>query len=171
MPAALAVTLLTAVGLCLAGLGTLGVLLAGWQLLAWVVISSLPPVADVWRHAGLTGELIVAFFAWLPLILLVAIAFHGAVAWLGLGLLWRRSWARRPAIVFSALWIAVAAAAWLVVRYALDDLARGYPDHASFALAAQALATQVTILNVGLATALILLLIQPAVRAQFSAGS
>jgi hypothetical protein len=170
MPVALAVTIVSAVGLSRAGLGSLGVLLAGWQLLWWVVLGSLPPVADVWRHSGVTGELIVALFAWLPLILLLGIFFHGVAAWLGLGLLWRRSWARRGAIAFAALWIAIAAVAWLVVRYALEDLARGYPDRAGFALAAQALATQVTVLNVGLAAAMVLLLIQPAVRAQFSVG-
>jgi hypothetical protein len=170
MPAALAVTLVSAIGLSLAALGSLGVLLASWQLLGWIAFGGLPPVADVWRHSGLTGELMVALFAWLPLVLLLAIAFHGAVAWLGAGLVWRRPWARRGAIVFAAVWIAATATAWLVVHHALLDLARGYAARAAFARAALVLANQVTLATIGLATALILLMIQPAVRAQFSAG-
>ena len=57
-----------------------------------------------------------------------------------------------------------------VARYALADLTRGYPEHAHFAAVAGSLALEVALVNVALAAALVLLLIQPAVRAQFSAG-
>jgi hypothetical protein len=57
-----------------------------------------------------------------------------------------------------------------VVRYALADLARGYPGQAHFAAVAGSLALEVALVNVALAAALVLLLIQPAVRVQFSAG-
>jgi hypothetical protein len=170
MPPALAVTMLTGVALGLAGLGALGACLAAWQLLGWLALGALPPVADTWRHAGVTGALIVAFFDWLPLVLGAAIAFHTLVAWLGVGLYWRRAWARRGTLLFAGCWAAVAALAWAVVRYALEDLARGYPDRAAFARAAEALADQLALVNVALAAGLLLLLIQPAVRAQFSAG-
>jgi hypothetical protein len=92
------------------------------------------------------------------------------VAWLGIGLFWRRPSARRAALVFAVVWAGLAALAFAVVRYALEDLARGYPEHAHFARVAESLATEVALVNVALAAALMLLLIQPAVRAQFSAG-
>ena len=170
MPYALAVTMLTAVGMSLATLGTLGAGLAAWQLLGWAVAGSSPQVADAWRDAGLTGELIVGFFGWLPLVLGAAIVFHTFVAWLGVGLLWRRPGARRTALAFACGWAGLAVLGWLAARLALADLARGYPERAGFAQAATALATEVTLLNVGLAVLLVLLLVQPAVRAQFSAG-
>lgn len=170
MPFALAVAMLTAVALSLAALGTLGAVLAAWQLLGWVAAGSVPLVADSWRDAGLAGELMVAFFGWLPAVLGAAIVFHTLVAWLGVGLLWRRPWARRAALGFAFVWAAVATLAFGVARYALEDLARGYPQHAHFAQVAESLAVEVALVNVALAAALVLLLIQPAVRAQFSAG-
>lgn len=170
MPFALAVTMLTAVGLSLAALGALGAGLATWQLFAWLAAGSVPLVADAWRNAGLTGELMVGFIGWLPLVLGAAIIFHTIVAWLGVGLLWRRPWARRATLVFACVWGSLAALAFGVARFALADLARGYPQHAHFAEVAGSLALQVALVNVALAAALVLLLIQPAVRVQFSAG-
>lgn len=170
MPFALAVMMLTAVALSFVALGTLGAGLAAWQLLGWAAAGGAPPVADAWRNAGLAGELMVAFFGWLPVVLGVAVAFHLLVAWLGVGLLWRRPWARRAALVFAFVWAALATTAVGVVRYALEDLARGYPQHAHFAQVAESLAVEVALVNLALAAALVLLLIQPAVRAQFSAG-
>ena len=170
MPFALAVTMLTAVALSFAVLGALGAALAGWQLLGWVLAGSVPLVADAWRDAGLTGELMVAFFRWLPAVLGAAIAFHTFVAWLGLGLLWRRPWARRAALAFAWIWGGLAALALGVARYVLADLARGYPEYAHFAAVAGTLAAEVALVNLALALALVLLLIQPAVRVQFSAG-
>jgi hypothetical protein len=170
VPFALAVTMLNAVALSLATLGTLGAGLAAWQLVGWVTAGSAPLVADAWRDAGLTGELMVGFIGWLPLVLVAAIVFHTIVAWLGVGLLWRRPWARRATLVFAFAWAGLAALAFGVARYALEDLARGYPQHAHFARVAESLATEVTLVNVALAAALVLLLIQPPVRAQFSAG-
>jgi hypothetical protein len=167
---ALAVTMVTAVALSLAALGTLGAGLAAWQLLAWAVFGSMPLVADAWRDAGVTGELMVAFFARLPLVLGAAIVFHTIVAWLGFGLLWRRPWARLATLVFAFAWAGLATLGFGLARYALEDLARGYPKQAHFAHVAETLATQVALVNVALAAALVLLLIQPAVRAQFSAG-
>ena len=170
MPYALAVTMLTAVARSLAALGTLGAGLAAWQLLGWLTAGSAPLVADAWRDAGLTGELMVGFFGWLPLVLGAAIVFHTVVAWLGIGLFWRRPWARRATLAFSFGWAGVAALTFAVARYALEDLARGYPDRAHFARVAESLAAEVALVNVGLAAALVLLLIQPAVRAQFRSG-
>ena len=170
MPPALAVTMLTAVALSLATLGTLGAALASWQLLGWAVAGSLPALDDAWRNAGLTGEIMVALFNWLPLVLGAAVVFHCGVAWLGVGLLWRRAWALRATLALAFAWAAVAALAFAVAHAALADLARGYPERAHFAAVAEALAVQVTLANVGLAALLVLLLIQPAVRAQFSAG-
>jgi hypothetical protein len=167
---ALAVTMLTAVAASLAALGTLGACLAGWQLVIWAVSGGLPLVADSWRDAGLTGELMVAAFERLPLVLGAAIAFHALVAWLGVGLLWRRPWARRATLIFAFAWAGVATLSWGIAHYVLADLARGYPERAHFAAVAGALAAQVALVNVALAAALVLLLIQPAVRAQFSAG-
>ncbi|HXQ63763.1 MAG TPA: hypothetical protein VN787_02815 [Steroidobacteraceae bacterium] len=171
MPLALAVTMLNAVGLCLAGLGVLGVVLAFWQLLGWAVAGAIPTVADIWRHSGLAGELMVALFTWLPLVLGAAILFHAFIAWLGLGLLWRRPWARRGGVVFAGLWAVTAAGVWFGVRVALEDLARGYPERAGFARVAETLAGQVGIANVALGAALAWLLVQPAVRVQFTPGS
>ena len=170
MPAALALAMLNSVALGLAVLGTVGAGLAAWQLLAWAVAGSLPLVADAWRDAGLTGELMVALFDWLPLVLGAALVFHATVAWLGVGLLWRRPWARRATLAFALAWAGMAALGFGLARYALADLGRGYPDRADFARVAAALAAEVTLVNVALAAALVLLLIQPAVRAQFSAG-
>jgi len=171
VPYALAVTMLTAVAASLAALGTLGAGLAAWQLAVTLAAGGAPLVADAWRDAGLTGQLLAGFIGWLPLVLGAAIGFHALVAWLGVGLLWRRPWARRAALVFSFAWGGLAALGGGVVRYALADLARGYPQHAHFAAVASALAAEVALINIALAAALALLLIQPAVRAQFSAGS
>ena len=170
MPFALAVTMVTAVGLSLAVLGTLGAAFAGWQLPGWLLAGSVPLVADAWRDAGLTGELMVGLFRWLPAVLGAAIACHTLVAWLGVGLLWRRPWARRATLAFACVWAALAASALGVARYVLADLARGYPAYAHFAEVARSLAAEVALVNLALAAALVLLLIQPAVRVQFSAG-
>jgi hypothetical protein len=170
VPFALAVTMLSAVGFSLAALGLLGAGLAAWQLFGWLLGGSMPLAADAWRNAGLTGELMVGFIGWLPAVLGAAIVFHSIVAWLGVGLLWRRPWARRATLAFAFAWGGLATLALGVARYALADLARGYPEHAHFAAVAGALALEVALLNVALAAALVLLLIQPAVRAQFSAG-
>lgn len=166
----LALTLVTTVGLALAMLGTVGACLAGWQLAGWLLLGNVPQLDESWRHAGLAGQLFVALFDWLPLVLVLAIAFHAYVAWLGVGLVWRRAGARRATLAFACGWAALAALVWLAVRLALEDLARGYPERAAFARGAQTLATGVMLLNVSLAVLLVLLLVQPAVRAQFSAG-
>jgi hypothetical protein len=164
--AALAPTMVTAVGLCLCALGGIGATLATWQLFAWFVTGG-PVVANVWQHSGLTGDLFVAFFRWLPLWLVLAVAFHAYVAWLGFGLFWRRAVARRHAIGFAFAWGGIAVLGWAGVWFALDDLQRGYPDRAVFAQTAKLLASQVALINVGVAAALVLLMIQPSVRAQF----
>ena len=170
MPAALAVTMLSAVALSLTVLGALGAGLAAWQLLGWAVVGGLPVIADAWRGAGVAGTLLVAFFDYLPVVLGIAMIGQSIVAWLGLGLLWRRPWARRATIGFAFVWTALAVLLFGIVRYALEDLARGYPERSAFAHAAESLSTEITLVNVALAAALVLLLIQPAVRAQFSAG-
>ncbi len=170
MPFALAVTMLTAVALSLATLGMLGAGLAAWQLLGWLTAGSVPLVAEAWRNAGLTGAFMVGFIGWLPAVLGAAILFHLGVAWLGVGLLWRRPWARRATLLFAFGWGGVAALSFGLAHYALADLARGYPQHAHFAAVAESLALELGLVNVALAAALALLLIQPAVRLQFSAG-
>jgi hypothetical protein len=162
----LAPTMVTAVGLCLGTLGLIGATLAGWQLLAYFLTGG-PVVASVWAEYGLTGELFATFFRWLPLWLALGIAFHAFVGWLGFGLFWRRPWARRRAIAFAFAWGAAALLGWAGLWFALDDLQRGYPDRAAFAAAVKPLTAQVALLNVGLAAALVLLMIQPSVRAQF----
>lgn len=164
--AALAPTMVTAVGLCLGVLGVVGATLGSWQLVAWFLTGG-PVVASIWQRYGLTGELFGAFFRWLPLWLALGIAFHVFVGWLGFGLSWRRPWARRRTIVFAFAWGAIALLGWAGLWFALDDLQRGYPDRSAFAVAAKALAAQIALLNVGLAAGLVLLLIQPSVRAQF----
>lgn len=163
---ALAPTMVTAVGLCLGALGLIGATLAGWQLLAYLLTGG-PVVAGVWRQYGLTGALFGAFFRWLPLWLALGVAFHALVGWLGFGLFWRRPWARRRAIGFAFAWGAIALLAWAGLWVALDDLQRGYADRAAFAVAVKSLTAQIALLNVGLSAALILLMIQPSVRAQF----
>ena len=170
MPAALAIIMLTAVALSLVGLGSLGACLAAWQLAGFVLFGGAPPVADGWRHAGLTGELLVGLFAWLPALLVSAVVAQALIAWLGLGLLWRRPWARHGTVALAMLWATLAGCGWAMAHYALADLARGYPQHAAFAHAAAVIAGQVAFVNVGLATTLVVFLIQPAVRAQFTAG-
>jgi hypothetical protein len=163
--------MLNSVGMCLAGLGALGAFLAGWQFAGWASSGAWPTAAAVWRESGLTGQLFVAFFAWLPQLLVAAILFHLFVAAVGTGLLWRRIWAWRGALVLAISWIALAAVAWFVARTALDDLASGYPARAAFARAAEVVASEVTLLSVALGAGLVLLLVHPAVREQFSADS
>ncbi|MBS0393973.1 MAG: hypothetical protein JSR54_05060 [Proteobacteria bacterium] len=167
----LAATMLNAVALSLVALGLLGAGLAVWQLLGWTVFGSLPPLADAWRDAGLTGEILAVFFARLPLVLLGAFAFHAALAWLGWGLHRRRPWARGVALAFAFAWAGLAAAGYALAQHALADLARGHPQYLHFASVAASLAAEVALVNGALAAALVLLLIQRAVRAQFSAGS
>jgi hypothetical protein len=163
---ALAPTMVTAVGFCLGALGLIGATLASWQLLAYFVTGG-PVVASVWERYGLTGALFGTFFRWLPLWLALGVAFHAFVGWLGFGLFWRRPWARRRTIGFAFAWGAIALLGWAGLWIALDDLQRGYADRAAFAVAVKTLTAQVALLNVGLAAALILLMIQPSVRAQF----
>ena len=163
--------MLTAVGVCLAGVGTLGALLGCWQLLGWMATGRGPVVAEVWRHSGMTGDLFVAFIAWLPAVLALGVFYHLLVAALGVGLVWRRSWARRGGLGLAALWVAAAIVAWLVVRTALEDLARHDPQRAAFARVAESLATQVSVLSIVIGVGLATLLLQPAVRAQFRSGS
>jgi hypothetical protein len=160
-------TIVTAVGLCLAALGILGATLATGQLIAWGLFRGVPVVADVWTHSGLTGDLFVYFFEWLPLWLVLGAAFHAFVGLLGISLWRRRPWARTGAIAFAWAWGVVALLGWAVVWFALDDLQGGYPERAAFAQAVKGLAAQVALINVGLSAGLILLMIQPAVRAQF----
>ena len=81
-----------------------------------------------------------------------------------------RPWARRATLGFAFAWGGLAMLSLGVARYALADLASGYPEHAHFAAVAGSLALEVALVNVALAAALMLLLIQPAVRVQFSAG-
>jgi hypothetical protein len=171
MQGALATVMLNAVGLSLALLGMLGACLASWQLLGFAVGGAAPAVAEVWRHSGLMGELLVALFAWLPQVLGIAIAFHFALAWLGTGLLWRRRWAWTGGLVFASLWVCAALGGWAVAHYALTDLARGYPERAGFAHAVQPLAAEVAVVNALLGVALAALLLQRVVRQQFRIGS
>jgi hypothetical protein len=163
--------MLNAVGMCLAGLGSIGAVLAAWQFGGWAMSGAWPTAAAVWHESGLTGQLLVGFIAWLPQLLAGAVLFHLCVAAIGAGLLWRRIWAWRGALALALGWIAVAAVAWLVVRAALDDLAIGYPPRAAFARAAEVIASEVTLLSVALGAGLLLLLVHPAVREQFSADS
>jgi hypothetical protein len=171
MPTALAVSMLTAIGCCLAAAGVLGAALGAWQLIGWVFIGGVPVVAEVWRHSGMTGTFFVAFFRWLPAILGVGIVLHLLVAWLGVGLVTRRRWAWRGAFAFGGLWALVAVIAWLVARRALQDLADVDPTRAIFAHAAEVVSSEVAILGVVLGAFLVLFLLQPAVRAQFRSGS
>jgi hypothetical protein len=170
MPFALAVTMVTAVGLSLLVLGSLGALLAIWQLVAWQVAGTAPTVAEVWHHSGRAGHYLVLIFARLPMVLLGAIALQAGVAALGWGLLRRRPGARRAAIGATALGLAAAVVLRLLVHGAMLELAHDDARRAAFALAVDALATQVLLVMVAVAAALVLLMIQPAVRAQFSAG-
>ena len=171
MHGALATTMVNAVGLALGILGVVGAALAGWQLLGWTVAGSMPVVADVWRHSGLTGDIIVAFFAWMPQLLAAAILWHLIVAWLGVSLVWRRPWAWSGGLAFAFLWAATAAGAWALAIVALEDLARGYPERAIFARAAELLAGSVALGNIAIGAALALLLLQRPVRAQFTADT
>jgi len=166
-----ALTMLNAVGVSFAAMGLLGATLAAWQFAGWEMSGAWPVAAEVWRDSGLTGRLFVAFFAWLPQLLGTAVIAHLAIAAVGAGLLWRRPWAWRGAVAVGLAWIGFATAGWFVVRTALDDLATGYPTRAAFARAAEVTAGQATLFGVALGAALVLLLIHPAVRAEFSAGS
>ena len=170
MTASLARSMLTAVALSLAGLGALGAGLSCWQF--FVMMEGVRPVvADVWRHSGLAGELLVRFFDALPSVLAGATVYHLLIAVLGIGLARRRAWARDGGMGLGLFWVASAAVAWAVARYALEDLARADPGRAGFARVAESLAAQVALVNVGVGAALLLLLIQPAVSAQFRSGS
>ena len=163
--------MLSTVGVSLAAGGALGTLLGGWQLLGWALGGGVPVVAEVWRHCGLTGDFFVAFFARLPLVLGAGTLFHALVAWLGVGLVLRRSWARPGALALAALMVLLAALAWVTARTVLEDLARGFPERAPFAREAEFLATVVALLSIGIGIGLALLLAQPAVRAEFRSGS
>jgi hypothetical protein len=166
-----AVTMLSAVGMCLAVVGSVGAALAAWQLGGLALSGTWPTAAQIWHQEGLTGQLFVDFIAWLPQLLSAAILFHLFVAAVGAGLVWRRLWAWRGALALAIFWIVSAAAAWFVVRAALDDLAVGYPAHAAFARTSEVLASEVTVLSIALGAGLLLLLVHPAVRGQFSADS
>lgn len=169
MPFALAVTMVTAVGLSLLLLGSLGALLAAWQLGVWFVAGSIPAVADIWRHSGVAGDYLVWIFLRMPALLLAAVVLQAAVAALGWGLVRRWRGARGVTIIATALGLALAIVLRVLLHDALVALARGYADRASFAMAVDALATQVLLVMFAVAAALVLLLIQPAVRVQFSA--
>jgi hypothetical protein len=171
VPGVIAIAMLNAVGLCLAGLGTLGALLAAWQLAGWALLGGPPGVAEVWRHSGLAGDLLVRFFDALPAVLTGAIVFHVFVACLGVGLYRRRRWAWPAGLGLAALWAATAVLSWRLIARALDDLARGFPDRALFAYAAERLATGVAAVSIGLGVVLAWLLLQPAVRVEFRTGS
>jgi len=166
-----ALTMLNAVGVSLAGLGLLGAGLATWQFAGWVLSGTWPAAAAIWNESGLTGRLFVAFIAWLPQLLVAGALLHLAVAAIGAGLLWRRAWAWRAALVLAVGWIALAALGWFTARAALDDLATGYPTRAAFARAAELVASGVTLFGIALGAGLVILLIHPAVRDEFSAGS
>lgn len=166
-----AVTMLSAVGMCLAVVGSIGAALAGWQLAEWTLGGAWPTAAQIWHEKGLTGRLFIDFIAWLPQLLTAGIAFHLFVAAVGAGLLWRRLWAWRGALALAVFWIVSAAVAWFIIRTALDDLASGYPMQAAFARTSEVLASEVTLLSIALGAGLLLLLVHPAVRAQFSADS
>ena len=166
-----AVTMLSAVGMCLAVVGSIGAALAAWQLGGMALSGAWPTAAQVWHEQGLTGRLFIDIIGWLPQLLSAAIVFHLFVAAVGAGLLWRRPWAWRGALALAIFWIVSAAAAWLVVRAALDDLATGYPAHAAVARTSEVLASEVTLLSMALGAGLMLLLVHPAVRGQFSADS
>jgi hypothetical protein len=157
MHGALATTMVNAVGLALGFLGVVGAVLAGWQVVGFTIAGGVPAVAEIWRHSGLTGDIIVTFFAWLPQLLAAAILWHLVVAALGAGLIGRRRWAWSGGLAFAVLWTACTAGAWLLSVVALEDLARGYPERASFAHAVEPLAAWVALGNVAV------------VRAQFRA--
>lgn len=161
--------MVTAVALSLALLGMLGALLAGWQLIV-MIGGARPVVADVWRHSGVAGNLLVEIFDALPALLAGAFAFHVLIAVLGVGLFRRRSWARDGGLGLGLFWLVSALAGWALARYVLEDLARADQSRASFARVAESLATQAALINVGVGAALLLLLIQPSVRAQFRTG-
>ena len=163
--------MLNAVGLTLTALGALGALLAAAQLAGWFLGGERPVIAAAWQHAGASGQLLAGFFAWLPEVVLTALAFHALVAWLGLGLYRRRPWARTGAIAFALAWAATAIGTWVLARWALADYARGAAARAAFVHAVSVLADEVAGASVALGLLLALLLTRPAVRAQFSAGN
>jgi len=163
--------MLTGIGCCFAAAGAIGSVLGLWQLLGWTLAGGVPVVAEVWRHAGLTGDFFVAFFRWLPAVLGVGVVLHVLVAWLGIGLIARRAWAWRGAFAFAGLWAAATLGGWLLAGYALRDLAAVDPAWALAAHGAEVIAGEVAVLGVVLGAALALFLLQPAVRAQFRPGS
>jgi hypothetical protein len=162
--------MLNAVGRALAVLGLLGAGLAAWQLAGWWRAGA-PPVAEVWHHSGLTGAILVTFFAALPAVLAAAILCQLLLAWLGVGLLRRKAWALPAARAFALFWIVATAAAWLLARAALADLAVASPERAGFAAAALALAAEAAIANGLVGGAFLMLLLQDAVSREFRPGS
>jgi hypothetical protein len=163
--------MLNAVGRALAVLGLVGAALALWQLAGWWQSGARPEAAEVWRHLGPTGDFLVGFVAALPTVLAVAVLLQLLVAWLGVGLLGRRPWALRAGRGFAFLWIVATLAAWLLASRALADLASRSPERAAFAGAALRLAGEAAVLNTLMGGAFLALLLAPAVRRAFSAGS
>jgi hypothetical protein len=161
------VIMVNAVGTCLAALGAVGALLAAWQLGVWWFSGAFPVPAPVWAHTGVAGRYLLDFFRALPLVLLLAFILQLFICVLGLALFWRRSWARRTAIAFAFAWAGLGGVLWGLMRFALNDLEHGYPEHAAFAQGLRYYTTQITLLNVAVSAGLVLLMIQPSVRAQF----
>src|ERR1700681_3463633 len=90
----LALPMVSAVGLTLLGLGSVGAAFAAMQLSAWLYFGAMPVLAPVWLQAGLAGQVYAWFFASLPALLAGGLLFHVFVAYLGLALYRRRPWAR-----------------------------------------------------------------------------
>jgi hypothetical protein len=163
----LALPMVSAVGLTLLGLGSVGAAFAAMQLSAWLYFGTLPVLAPVWLQTGLAGEVYAGFFAALPALLAGGLLFHAFVAFLGLGLYRRRPWARPAGLALAAVWALSAVACWAFAQHVLEDLARQSVALASFATGARWLATQVALLSLAVAVALLVLLMQPAVRRAF----
>jgi hypothetical protein len=163
----LALPMVSAVGLTLLGLGSVGAAFAAMQLSAWLYFGATPVLAPVWLQTGLAGRVYAWFFAALPALLAGGFLFHLFVASLGLGLYRRRPWARRAGLALAVLWAVSAIAGWAFAQHVLEDLARQSAALASFATGARWLAAQVALLSLAVAVALLVLLMQPAVRRAF----
>jgi hypothetical protein len=163
----LALPMVSAVGLTLLGLGSVGAAFAAMQLSAWLYFGAMPVLAPVWLQAGLAGQVYAWFFASLPALLAGGLLFHVFVALLGLALYRRRPWARPAGLALAVVWALSAVAGWAFAQHVLEDLARQSAALASFATGARWLATQVALLSLAVAVALLVLLMQPAVRRAF----
>lgn len=163
----LALPMVSAVGLTLLGLGSVGAMFAATQLSAWLYFGATPVLAPAWLQAGLAGQVYAWFFAALPAVLAAGLLLHACVALLGLGLYRRRPWARPAGLALAAVWALSAVAGWAFAQHVLEDLARQSAALAVFATGARWLATQVALLSLAVAAALLVLLMQPAVRRAF----